>query len=187
VVWLDVLDMHLVNFFACSFAERDESESQTQTRHGEESYLRYGANLLPVGCASASGRSPIFRYPYSRTRETLASLAGSGLHPCHGIKMRYSNPVTGGYAMNTIGTFIQLLPAGFHGQPYRVTDSTLYCVVEGNGETRIGNQTFRWGPSDIFVAPSWLPVSHHAGNEAVLFSASDRPVQQALGLWREQI
>jgi len=34
--------------------------------------------------------------------------------------------------------------------------------------------------------PSWVPVSHHAEREAVLFSYSDRPVQEKLGLWREQ-
>jgi gentisate 1,2-dioxygenase len=31
-----------------------------------------------------------------------------------------------------------------------------------------------------------MPVSHHAESEAVLFSYSDRPVQEKLGLWREQ-
>jgi gentisate 1,2-dioxygenase len=31
-----------------------------------------------------------------------------------------------------------------------------------------------------------MPVSHEATGEAVLFSASDRPVQQMLSLWREQ-
>jgi gentisate 1,2-dioxygenase len=31
-----------------------------------------------------------------------------------------------------------------------------------------------------------MPVSHRAEDEAVLFSYSDRPVQEKLGLWREQ-
>jgi len=31
-----------------------------------------------------------------------------------------------------------------------------------------------------------VPVNHHTKNEAVLFSYSDRPVQEKLGLWREQ-
>jgi gentisate 1,2-dioxygenase len=30
-------------------------------------------------------------------------------------------------------------------------------------------------------------VSHHADDEAVLFSFSDRPAQKALGIWREGI
>jgi gentisate 1,2-dioxygenase len=37
----------------------------------------------------------------------------------------------------------------------------------------------------IFVVPSWHSVRFHAKRETTLFSYSDRPVQQALGLWRE--
>jgi gentisate 1,2-dioxygenase len=58
-------------------------------------------------------------------------------------------------------------------------------VVEGHGRTRIGDAHFDWGPRDVFVAPSWSRVSHETDVEAVLFSISDRPAQQALGLWRE--
>ena len=32
---------------------------------------------------------------------------------CHGLKMKYANPLTGDYAMPTIAAFIQLLPSGF--------------------------------------------------------------------------
>jgi gentisate 1,2-dioxygenase len=59
-------------------------------------------------------------------------------------------------------------------------------VVEGAGESRVGDQVFRWQPHDVFVVPSWVTVSHHAVAETVLFSYSDRPVQEKLGLWREQ-
>jgi gentisate 1,2-dioxygenase len=31
-----------------------------------------------------------------------------------------------------------------------------------------------------------MPVAHEAAEDAVLFSMSDRPAQQALGLWREE-
>ena len=31
-----------------------------------------------------------------------------------------------------------------------------------------------------------MPVIHHAEEDSVLFSYSDRPVQEKLGLWREQ-
>jgi gentisate 1,2-dioxygenase len=42
-----------------------------------------------------------------------------------------------------------------------------------------------WEPHDIFVVPSWMKHTHHAESEAVLFSFSDRVVQEKLGLWRE--
>jgi gentisate 1,2-dioxygenase len=108
------------------------------------------------------------------------------LDPCHGHKLRYVNPATGGWPMPTIGAFIQLLPKGFKSAPYRGTDSTVFVVVEGEGQSIVGDTLFQWKPRDIFVLPSWTPVTHQAESEAVLFSFSDRPVQQALGLWREQ-
>ena len=43
-----------------------------------------------------------------------------------------------------------------------------------------------WGPRDVFVVPSWRPVVHEVANESVLFSFSDRAVQEKLGLWRER-
>ena len=89
--------------------------------------------------------------------------------------------------IGTFGAFIQLLPKGFRGRPYRQTDATVFCGVEGRGRTTIGDVTFDWGPRDVFAAPSWVPLSHEAGDDAVLFSMSDRPVQQALALWREQV
>jgi gentisate 1,2-dioxygenase len=101
--------------------------------------------------------------------------------------MRFVNPASGGYPMPTIGAFMQLLPAGFRGKPYRQTDATIFVAAEGNGQTQIGDVSYTWGPRDILVAPSWAPIAHQAQSDAVLFSISDRPAQQALGLWREQV
>ena len=82
--------------------------------------------------------------------------------------------------MPTMATFMQLLPAGFQGKTSRSTDSTVYCVVEGRGTARIGEQEFHFGPRDVFVAPSWQPLQLAALEDATLFSYSDRPVQAAL-------
>jgi gentisate 1,2-dioxygenase len=88
--------------------------------------------------------------------------------------------------MPTIGAFIQRLGPGEPTRPYRCTDATVNAVVEGTGVSKIGDTTFHWKPRDIFVAPSWYATTHRADSEAVLFSFSDRPVQEAIGLWREQ-
>ena len=97
----------------------------------------------------------------------------------------YINPLDGKSVMPTMGAFMQLLPKGFESSSYRSTDATVYCVVEGQGKTQIGDKVFEWGPSDTFVVPSWHHHQHIASSECILFSFSDRPVQQALGLWRE--
>ena len=106
--------------------------------------------------------------------------------PFHGYKMRFINPATGGHVMPTIGAFVQKLNAGTTTAPYRCTDGTIFSVVEGSGVSKIGDTTISWKPRDIFVVPSWASQSHRADTEAVLFSYSDRPVHEALGLWREE-
>jgi gentisate 1,2-dioxygenase len=186
VIWLDGLDVPIVNLFDTSFSDHHDEEMQPVTRAEGDALARYGCGLLPLEYTPPGLSAPMFCYPYSRTREALATLYRNGpVHPRHGVKMQYVNPATGGYPMPTIAAFIQLLPAGFTGEAYRSTDATIYCVAEGRGRSQVGGASFAWGPRDIFVVPSWQPVSHEAAGEAVLFSFSDRAAQKALGLWRE--
>jgi gentisate 1,2-dioxygenase len=100
--------------------------------------------------------------------------------------MQFINPLSGGPAMPTIAAFIQLLPKSFRGQAYRSTDGTVYAVVEGGGRAAIGGESFAFEPRDVFVVPSWQPLRIDAEDQTVLFSFSDRPAQEAMGLWREQ-
>ncbi|PYR64791.1 MAG: gentisate 1,2-dioxygenase [Acidobacteria bacterium] len=190
VIWLDVLDLPIVNMFDTSFAEHHPQETQPVARKDGDALARYGANMLPLEYKQPRGAtspSPVFNYPYSRSRKALQQLSKNGpADPHHGFKLQYVNPASGGYPLTTIAAFLQLLPKGFASKGYRSTDSTIYNVVEGHGKSRIGSKTMTWGPRDIFVVPSWEAVSHEASEEAVLFSASDRAAQKALGLWREE-
>jgi gentisate 1,2-dioxygenase len=59
-------------------------------------------------------------------------------------------------------------------------------VVEGTGSALIGGENFDFEPRDTFVVPSWFPLQIESNTEVVLFSFSDRPGQEAMGLWREK-
>ena len=187
VVWLDGLDVPIVALLDASFMERHPNETQTATRPLGTAAARYGSGLLPVEPSPSGPASPVFCYPYARTRETLDRLRASAVvDTCHGVRMKYANPLDGGYVLPTIAAFIQLLPRGFRGAAHRSTDATVFCVAEGEGCTQAGEEMFMWGPRDTFVIPSWCPRQHEVEEEAVLFSFSDRAVQEALGLWREE-
>jgi gentisate 1,2-dioxygenase len=187
VVWLDVLDTPLVDFLDTVFRENYSVPQQQISRPDGDSGARYGAGLLPVGYRSDSLISPVFSYPYVQTREALEAMRKADKwDDCHGLKMQYINPATGDYAIPTMAAFLQLLPAGFDGAPYRTTETTIYSVVEGRGRTIIDDQTMEWGPRDLFVIPGWRSCRHQADEDAVLFSVSDQPMQTKLGLWREE-
>ncbi|MGQ0662369.1 MAG: gentisate 1,2-dioxygenase [Pseudomonadota bacterium] len=191
MVWMDGLDVPLVGMLDATFAEAYPADSHMLSRPTGDSLARYGSGLMPVGFERKSLTSPVFNYPYARTREALWTMRRAGeWDPCHGLKVRYVNPVDGGYAMPTMGTCMQLLPKGMTTAPYRSTDGTVFAVVEGQGRTVVTDADGKdvvldWGPRDTFVVPSWLWHRHSVDGDGVLFSFSDRPVQDKLGLWRE--
>jgi gentisate 1,2-dioxygenase len=147
-------------------------------------------NMLPADYERGGGASPVFNYPYSRSREVLERLKAYGdRDPCHGLKMAYIDPTSGDAAIPTISTFLQLLEPGPATTPYRTTAGTVYCVVEGTGRANIGSgdnaRVFEYQARDVFVVPSWTTLTLQASEESVFFSASDEIVQRKLGIWRE--
>ncbi len=192
VVWLDGLDIPMVRFFDAGFAENGATRSQKLTQPEGASFARYGHNMAPVrGDAPFGATSPLFRYPYERSREALHQLERDvPIDAWDGYKLRYINPLTGGTPMPTLQPFLQRLPAGFAGQAWRQTDGAVYSVVEGAGTAYIdgprGAVQFDFEARDHFVVPSWHTLRLQSTTGSVLFSFSDRPVQAALGIHKEE-
>ncbi|AUT66724.1 cupin domain-containing protein [Paraburkholderia terrae] len=186
MVWLDGLDIPIASFFSGGFAESAKAISQEKLRPPCESAARYSNNMLPVDWKPDDRTSPILRYPYERSDETLRVMSRGGEpDACHGYKVRFINPTTGGAPTTTISAFVQRFPEKFETAMYQSTDSTVFTVVEGHGQTKIGSHRIKWKPRDVFVAPSWHPIVHRCEKEATLLSFSDRAAQEALGIWRE--
>lgn len=188
VVWLDGLDIPIVRFLDAGFAEKNEQASQQTTRPEGDALARYGANMLPVDYAPQPAEpTRVFVYPFERTRASLQAIAHGTPDPHHAFKLRYVNPATGASPMPTIGAFAQWLPGGFETRPLRSTDGTVHVCLQGGGEVQVGEQSWRFEANDVFVVPSWHTTQLRAGaRDTLIFSFSDRPVQQVLGLWREQ-
>jgi len=89
IFWLDGLDIPIVRCFDGSFAEGLGEDQQSITVPTGDSAARYGANMLPLGYETTRPTSPIFNYPYDRSRDALETMRRSDeWDPCHGLKMR---------------------------------------------------------------------------------------------------
>lgn len=187
VVWLDGLDVPLVTFLRAGFREEYAEKAQATTRVAGESAARFGAGLMPIDYVAKGMTSPMFSYPYTRSREAIEVLARTSEPDPHlGVCLRYVNPVDGGWPMPTIGTVLRYFPKGFVTRAYRSTDSTVLVGLEGQAEVRIsGGPALQIGPNDVVVVPGWSEWSVSAAQDTVLFSYSDRPVHEKLGLLRE--
>jgi gentisate 1,2-dioxygenase len=188
MIWLDGIDVPLINHLGLNFTEYMAGQRQQvpDVADGASSY-RYGSGLLPVSQGRRGPYSPIYSYPFPRTRDALQRLrVEEAWDPCHGLKLRYANPLDGGDIMPTLAAFMQLLPAGFRTTPYRSTDATIFCVVEGTGSATVGQEEFPLSRHDVLVVPNWTRHVFRADQDLILFSYSDRAMQQRLSLWSEQ-
>lgn len=187
VVWLDGLDIPLVRVLDAGFAEKSAVESQAILRPEGDALARYGANMVPMDFQPASAEpTRLFVYPYEQTRNALQAIARGTPDAHQGFKLRYVNPATGASPMPTIGAFAQWLPRGFASRPSRCTDGTVIVCLEGTAVAQVEGQSHEMASNDVLVVPSWHALSLRADADSVFFSYSDRPVQQSLGLWREE-
>lgn len=189
-VWLDVLDLPTVRSMNAIFFEEYPEHRFPEQRPAEDSLYRFGVNMVPADRSTRRPSAPLLTYPYARTREALEHLKGaSRWDPCHGLRMEFVDPTTGQAAIPTISTFMQLVPAGFRSAPYRSTEGSIFCAIEGTGSITVGAGDTRselaYAPRDIVVVPCWQPHEISASDESIFFVASDRVTQQKLGIWWE--
>jgi len=188
IVWMDILDLPMVNFFETGFAQHHNDTEQEIFRPEDDALSRFGAGMLPLVTDAPFGQtSPIFNYPYIRSRAALAAVAKAGDYDPHwAVTLKYANPLDGGWAMPTISSWMTHLPAGVSTAPLRSTDGLIVAVAEGRGVAHIGDRRIAFGPNDIFTVPNWTWRSFEAEGDCFLFCSSDRVAQEKLGLWREE-
>jgi gentisate 1,2-dioxygenase len=188
VAWLDGLDIPMVAFFETVFAEGYNDQRQSIARPEGDSLGRFGAGLLPLDPVERYGpTSPIFNYPYERTREALVTAArGEEPDPHLATTLRYANPMDGGWAMPTLATWMTHLQGGFETAAMRSTDGMVVAVAEGSGKATIGDQAFSFEEKDVLAVPGWTWRRFQADSDCFLFCFSDRAAQEKLGLFREE-
>jgi gentisate 1,2-dioxygenase len=117
--------------------------------------------------------------------ETLARLdqARPGNDGCFGARIELGRPAP---ALPTLALHMQKLGKGVRTTSYRSSANYLYLPLQGTGRSTIDGKTFEWRRGDVFVVPCWRPVVHEANEDAILFSATDEPVQRFCGYLREE-
>lgn len=187
MIWLDGLDIPLVRSFDASWASgmRPAQPPATATDSSQDELS--GAGLVPRRSRYEESGYPQVRWPWQTVRRALEAMAASmpGDQP---VVLRYVNPRTGAPPLATMGAEAQWLRPGERTRAERRTTSAVFHVIEGSGESRIGDRTLAWERGDTFVAPPWHAVAHvNAGAPpACLFQFNDEPAVRALGLWAEE-
>jgi gentisate 1,2-dioxygenase len=188
VVWLDGLDIPLVRALEASWASRMRPAASPGVGTDSSETEFTAAGLLPRHSRYEETGYPLVRWPWRTVRSALETLA-DGAPPEQPVVLRYVDPRTGAPTLPTMGCETQWLRPGEATRAERRTGSGIVHVVEGRGESRVGDVTFDWERGDTFVVPPWHWVSHENASRtapACLFHLTDEPALKALGLWCEE-
>ena len=189
-IWQDGLDIPLVNALeANDYAVLDGKQPLgPPVDYLPKSFQASG--VIPADLVWDKPYSPLFKYSWKHVYPALLQAAKVQEGSVYdGILMKYTNPLTGGHVMQTMGAQIQLLRPGQHTKGHRHTGSFVYQCAKGRGFTMIDGKKFEWKERDIFCLPSWAWHEHANLSEtedAVLFAFNDLPVIEGLGLYQEK-
>lgn len=199
MVWVDMLDIPVpVAFnagkFGFQYTENGvERESQSETRSHLYSKRYFGTGgirprFAQTDVANNNG-SPQLHFKYADVRACLNGLRDEEGDPYDGIIVDYVNVMDGGPVQKTQNFSMQLLRPGEQTLSHRETCSGVYVVLEGEGETIINGEAYKWKADDIFCVPSYMWHEHRNTSkteDAVVYCVSDKPALQKLGIWWEQ-
>jgi gentisate 1,2-dioxygenase len=188
MVWLDGLDIPLVRSFDASWASRMRPAQPPLTATDSSQDELSGAGLVPRESRYEDTGYPQVRWPWTSVRRALHAVAGAS--PAERpVVLRYVNPRTGAPPLATMGAEAQWLRPGERTRRERRTTSAVFHVLEGRGESHVGDRTLPWERGDTFVAPPWHWIAHTnpSGEPACLFQFNDEPAVRALGLWAEEV
>lgn len=185
MIWFDGLDLPTIRALDAVFFEPYEpDELQPVLGHNISERVWGGRSTIPRGHGHSRPSSPLLVYRWADVDQSLNALMAEHGGPV--AVLEYTNPVTGGPALPTLGCELHRVASGGRTSPYRKVGSSVFVVYRGAGESIIDGQRFTWSHGDMFVVPSWSVVEHHASEPSDLFSISDRPVLQALHVFREE-
>jgi 1-hydroxy-2-naphthoate dioxygenase len=183
-VWIDCLDSGLMRMLRTTFQEPHPAEDVRLYNSPVDTTLRNPGLLAPPGQPL---KSLVYKWP--ATRRALCEMLPESESPFDGKCLEYRNPVTGGSTFPTFSCWIQALDPAKATHEHRHTSNQLYYVVEGSGISEVEGEKLEWDTGDFFVVPNWSWHKHKnvsASEPAILFSTTDRPLHESLGVYREE-
>jgi gentisate 1,2-dioxygenase len=120
--------------------------------------------------------------PYRFTRDDIArrlDRATADNEGFHGPRITLEAPT-----MPTMQLTVERLATGTRTRRQRSTANSIFCCMEGSGDTVAGKERFQWQRGDTFAVPCWTSFEHAATSDAQLFCMSDEALMRFARFYR---
>jgi gentisate 1,2-dioxygenase len=192
MAWIDGLDIPFQHYTEATFFEfgPDEVETREAPERSRSERLWSHPGLRPLTRLRPTPATPLLAYRWEHTDHALneqLALEAEGhpvtVEPGHAA-VRYTNPTTGGDVLPTLRTEFHRLAPDTGTSPRQETGSSVFQVFDGSGRVTVGGSSWAVERGDLFVVPSWQPLSLATETGMDLFRFSDAPLFERLDLHR---
>ena len=180
-IWIDCLDSGLMRMLRTMFQEPHPAEDVRLFNSPVETTVRNPGLLAPPASAK------IARLQMGETRRALAEmLPRAKAHTTANARV----PQSGHGRPDLSDIFLLDSNARWRqtNGEHRHTSNQIYYAVEGSGVTEVEEKSSHGKPETFLSFPTGAGTSTRTHHEhtAVLFSTTDRPLHEAIGVYREQ-
>ncbi len=202
MAWIDGLDIPFQHYVESTFFDfgRDEvTPAEKTTPPRSRSQRLWGhPGIAPLSQLGPTPGSPLLCYRWVDTDAALTDqldMEREGyavtVEPGHAA-IRFLNPSNAADVTQTIRTQFHRIVSGVETAPRRQTGSSVYQVFDGAGRVTVGDFSWTVGRGDMFVVPSWQPLSIKSeaspsdsdSGALDLFEFGDAPIFEKLNLAR---
>ena len=188
VIWLDGLDAPLVRGLLADAFEPDKNERHAITKRPDHTRRMTGTHWMRPPARAPKEAQPAMVYRWADVLPELMALPEAEDDPFEGAMLEYVNPATNGPTLPTISCRVQMLRPRSQMRLHRHSASVIYHVIKGAGHAQIDGKRLEWGQGDIWSIPagSARALANPGAEEAILFSYTEAPALEKLGLFREE-
>ncbi|MCX4908975.1 cupin domain-containing protein [Streptomyces sp. NBC_00878] len=173
-------------------AEPEEAEARRAPERSYSERLWAHPGLRPLTRLGPTPSTPLLAYRWEHTDRALSeqlALEAEGysatVEPGHAA-VRFTNPTTGGDVLPTVRTEFHRLAPDTGTATRQEVGSSVFQVFEGTGRVTVGDVSWTVEHGDLFVVPSWQPLTVSTENGLDLFRFSDAPIFEQLHLHRHR-
>jgi len=190
VFWVDIQDRNLVNYLGAFRRDLWPNNDVEPAVHPANYYSTVSGLIRPAGSPNPSAILLPTHYKWRDSLKAIEALAETeAANPYDGKIFEYTDPTTAGPTLPTLSAQLQLLPPAAKTKEHRHTGMAMYFVVRGQGATTVNGNSIEWRERDCFMLPPYQWHAHRNSSTsegAILFTVSDRPALEKLGLYYEE-
>lgn len=185
VIWFNGMDVIMAYWMGGVFY-KDSKNKKVSSGSSIDTHLKKWGQPTFTYVNKKLEPGSLLYYPREYTIDSLIEIGESEKDHSEVIR-RIINPRNAGPLFPTLDVKFWYIPPEGQSAEYQRTENIVFLNYSGEGSINVEGKRYEFGQFDVVAIPSWkkFSISNKSHNSMIALSYSDRPMFEAMGLYRE--